>query len=83
MLPPKISEEEFQGWLTHPVTGVLWAILGKWTEALKSDWAAGRFSVPGENGTALISAKAIGECQGFERVRSIEYSQIEDLYNGE
>lgn len=73
-----ITEEDFQVWLENPVTKALraWASSGK--ETLKEQWAAGTFTDQQHFGTAIANAKAIGECQVYEAIVKIEFSQLEN-----
>ena len=58
-------------------------ILNNWKEQLKSQWAAGSFTDLSQFGTAILNAKAIGNCEAFDRMIELEYEQLEqELDNG-
>jgi|APCry1669189101_1035198.scaffolds.fasta_scaffold99286_1 hypothetical protein len=71
------TEQEWQEWKQHPCSEALQKILRNWQESLKSQWAAGTFTDQSQFGTAISNAKAIGNCEAFERVLELEYEQLE------
>lgn len=77
------TEQEWRDWKQHPCSEVMRIILNNWKEQLKSQWAAGSFTDLSQFGTAILNAKAIGNCEAFDRMIELEYEQLEqELDNG-
>lgn len=71
------EELAFKDWLEHPVTRAFQAFLGREQERLKNAWAGGAFTDMGQFGTAILNAKAIGQCETLEMLKTLE---AEDVY---
>lgn len=71
------QENEFKEWLLHPTTRRLHEWLRSKQASWKDQWAAGAFTDVHEYATAILNAKAIGNCQMVDSVLNIELS---DLY---
>lgn len=71
------TEQEWLDWQQHPCSEALRQILRNWQDSLKSQWAAGAFTDLSQFGTAILNAKAIGNCEAFERILDLEYEQLE------
>lgn len=70
------TEEEYQLWLHHPVTKCQQALLTQWVEALKTSWAAGRFSHENPTSAVTLNAAAIGEITGYQAILDLDYEQF-------
>jgi len=73
------TDQEFSEWLDHPVTKAYRSMLKKWKEELKEEWASGSFTDMSQFGTAILNAKAIGQCELLDRLHDTEVNDI----NGE
>jgi hypothetical protein len=78
-----LHEEEFQEWLQHPVTEALRAWARREKESFKEQWASGAFTDQGQFATAILNAKAIGNCEALERVANIEFDQLKEEDNAD
>ena len=79
MLEKMPTELEWTDWLQHPATKALHHLLRVWLWERKEQWASGQFSDLSQFGTAILNAKAIGECQMLEQLGALEYSQLEGV----
>jgi len=80
----QVSQELWDSWLLHPVTQALRKLLHRRQEELKEQWAAGQFTDMGQFGTAILNAKAIGNCEAYERVEQLELIELnEEQEDGE
>ena len=43
---------------------------------LKERWAAGEFTDLSQFGTAILNAKAIGNCEAYEKVAELDFEDI-------
>lgn len=71
-----VNEEEFASWLEHPVTKALRQVLYARVELEKERWASGAFTDQGQFATAILNAKAIGNCEAYEFVRRLDYETL-------
>ena len=71
-----LSQEEFQEWLSHPVTS--W--FRKWAEMERLElmelWAGGNFSAAFDIEMAVKNAGATGACSIYKYVMDMDYDQI-------
>ena len=64
----------------HPVTQALQLLLRRRQDDLKEQWAAGQFTDQGQFGTAILNAKAIGNCEAYEKIEQLDFEEfIEEL----
>lgn len=70
------TESEWNDWQDHPATIAQRRILRQWILDLKEQWAAGAFTDMGQFGTAILNAKAIGNCEAFDKVIGLDYEQM-------
>lgn len=85
-MPERVSlkQEEFQEWKLHPVTQALEQALKNWKKTFQERWAAGEFTDQSQYGTAILNAKAIGNCELIERVLNLDMEQLEgELEDGQ
>ena len=68
---------EWDEWKQHPCSEALRQVLRNWQDQLKEQWAAGQFTDLAQFGTAILNAKAIGNCEAFQRILELEYEQLE------
>ena len=71
-----VSKEEFLGWLEHPVTKALRQALRAKIEFEKERWASGAFTDQGHFATAILNAKAIGNCEGLAFTAGLDYETL-------
>lgn len=74
-----ITPELWQAWRQHPVTQMLLELLHRRQDELKEQWAAGLYTDQGQFGTAILNAKAIGNCEAYENVEKLEFEDFEEL----
>ena len=80
----QVSQELWDSWLLHPVTQALRKLLHRRQEELKEQWAAGQFTDQGQYATAILNAKAIGNCEAYERIERLELVELnEEQEDGE
>lgn len=78
-----LQESEFHGWLQHPTTQRLRALIRERKEALKEQWASGQFTDLSQYGAAILNAKAIGECQTLDWLLELEFTHLyEEMESG-
>ena len=70
------SESEFLEWQSHPVTIRLFERLRADKESLKERWASGAYTDQSQFGTAIMNAKAIGNCEAIDSITTLEYEQL-------
>ena len=58
-----LSQEMFADWKEHPVTEALLEAVKLKRQRLHERWEAGQFTDQGQFGTAILNAKAIGQCE--------------------
>ena len=76
----QVSQELWDSWLLHPVTQALRKLLHRRQEELKEQWAAGQFTDQGQYATAILNAKAIGNCEAYEKIEVLDLETLlEDL----
>lgn len=73
---PPLSLEEWADWQQHPVTKVLHQVLRGRIREFENRWRSGEFTDQSQFGTAILNAKAIGNCEALERVLGLE---LEDM----
>jgi hypothetical protein len=66
--------EQYNDWLTHPVTLALNHYLRSQRELLKEQWANGAFTAPSVEQTALLTANAVGQCEVLNDLLDLEPS---------
>jgi hypothetical protein len=74
----QLSEEEFKEWWGHPVTVRLRMMLRVQRESLMMDWAKGRFTAQDQFGTAIANAEAIGKCQIYGELETLEMADLQE-----
>lgn len=72
------GQKEFNEWLLHPTTKLLMAYLKREKDDVKERWAAGEFTDQSQFATAIVNAKAVGKCEAYSKIESIEYGDIEE-----
>lgn len=72
-----ITEEEFKGWLGHPVTRAVMQVLAAKREELRQAWEGGAFTDYTKEGTALVNVGNLGTCKGYAFVQELTYEQLE------
>ena len=70
------TETEFLEWLQNPVTQRFREILRDRKESLKESWAGGAFTDLSQYGTAILNAKAIGNCEMLDLMINVEYEEL-------
>lgn len=68
-----LTEEEFNGWLAHPGTVALKAILAAKREELRQQWEGGAFTDYARETTALVNVGNLGTCRGYAYVTDFSY----------
>lgn len=68
-----LSEEDFAGWVEHPVTKALRKVLRARVELAKERWATGAFLDQSQFATIAENARAIGGCEAAEFVVELDY----------
>jgi hypothetical protein len=74
---PQLNSEEFESWLLHPGTKALKFVLDAWVAEAKERWASGAFTDQSQYVTAIANAKAIGNCEVCERIKTLDFEAIE------
>jgi hypothetical protein len=59
------------------------ALLASWEADWMKRWSQGEFTHVERFATAILNSKALGACETCRSVQSIEYSQLEELFNEE
>ena len=77
------TEQEFKDWQDHPATKALHDLLLERRNDLKEQWASGAFTDQSQFGTAILNAKAIGNCEAVELILNLEYEQLLGESDGE
>lgn len=72
-----LSEEEFNDWLTHPVTKEVKRILAAKREQLRRQWEGGSFTDYTKEGTVLVNVANLGTCRGLAFVEELDYELFE------
>lgn len=62
------KKEEWDDWLTHPCTVALREIARRRQQSFMENWASGAFTED-----LGLNAKAIGECQAYAAVQTLDY----------
>jgi hypothetical protein len=75
MMTP-LTSEDFDDWLTNPVTEVFRKHLGKMVEQTKGDWASGLYTAESSEGTAQKNAVALGSIRILEDILNITYEDL-------
>lgn len=70
------QEQEYLEWRQHPVTKAVFRLLWLREQGLKEQWASGAFTDQSQFGTAILNAKAIGNCEACASVRELDYVQL-------
>lgn len=70
------NEEEFLGWLEHPVTQAVFHVLKLKIEEVKEQWANGEFLDASQFATAIGGARAIGRCDAFRLMLELDHAAI-------
>lgn len=71
-----LEEETWKAWLDHPVTQVLREYLRKEKHSLQERWSAGEFTDMSHFGTAILNAKAVGQCEVIENLLDFDYEKL-------
>lgn len=72
-----IDQEQFLEWKRHPVTEAFMAWAQREIEALKTRWSEGAFTDQSQFATAIMNAKAIGQCEFVAKVRDLDFLELE------
>ena len=72
-----ITEEDFNAWLSHPVTKVVMKMLDGKREELRQQWEGGSFTDYASDTTALVNVGNLGTCKGYAFVQELTYEQLE------
>ncbi len=73
------AEEQYQAWLQDPVTIAYLALLKKWREVLKEQWARGMYlRASPETSSKHNNAVALGQVSLLEDLGALEYEQLVD-----
>lgn len=75
--------EEWEEWLTHPMTRAVRRAMASRVALLKEQWAAGTFTDVSQYGTAILNAKAIGACEAYTFLTELDFEQLEGELDGE
>lgn len=73
------SREQFQGWLDHPTTKLLWVFLRKRREELKEQWASGFFAGPSFDEMSIRNAAAQGAASVLEEILTVDEVQLGEV----
>ena len=71
-----INEEEFKGWLTHPVTKELRIMMARKRAKLRDQWEGGSFTTGDYVADAMKNVNAIGKCEAYTEVQELEYDDF-------
>ena len=77
----QLTPDQFQDWLTHPVTLQLRRHWRLQLEELKTRWSQGNFTAAGVEATALLNANAIGQCEVLTNMIDLEQDQLQKASN--
>lgn len=69
--------EEFNSWLTHPVTGAVRAYLEEQVAQAQVDWVNGVFTGASMEETVQLNSEAIGRVRALALISSLEYGDLE------
>ncbi len=70
-----MTEEEFLGWKSHPMTEELMKLLGRKREELRMKWEGGSFTDYEKDGTVLVNVGNLGTCKGYAFAMDLTYEQ--------
>jgi len=70
------TEEEFQAWLTHPVTEAVRNLLKEKREELRQSWEGGSFTDYSKDTTILVNVGNLGTCKGYAFLTDLTYEQF-------
>jgi hypothetical protein len=70
-----LTEEEFDGWRSHPGTVALVKLLHAKREELRQAWEGGSFTDYSDTSTALVNVGNLGACKGYAFVTDLTYEQ--------
>ena len=70
-----LTEEEFNGWRSHPGTVELVRMLHAKREELRQLWEGGSFTDYSNETTALVNVGNLGTCKGYAFVTDLTYEQ--------
>lgn len=68
--------EQYEDWLSHPVTVRLNRYLHQQRELLKEQWANGAFTAATSEQTVLLTANAVGQCEVLSTLLTLEPDQF-------
>ena len=75
----KLSEEDFAGWLAHPVTRALHAFLQQGINQAAEDWLAGGLVLEDNWKSGMKQANTIGRCEMARTILNLEVIQLGDF----
>lgn len=71
-----IEEEDFKGWLMHPVTQAVRVHLARKRAALRDQWEGGSFTHQDYIAAAMQNANAIGKCEAYAEIQELDYDAL-------
>lgn len=74
-----IKEESWILWQENPVTREVKQLLRKWIKERQTQWADGLFLGEGQFATAVVNARAIGECDMARAILDMDLTTLEEL----
>lgn len=72
----EITKEQWEAWLGLPVTKALHQYLLSKESGLKDLWSSGEFTDMSQFGTAILNAKAIGNCEVYNEIVNLDFEQV-------
>ena len=70
------TQEEFQDWLTHPVTQAFRRLLEEGAKGLMEQWAEGALQSADPNETQSASLQALGQLKIYRQLKELDYEQF-------
>src|SRR3990170_2300130 len=70
------SKEEWDGWLSLPETQALRQVAAARKKQLQERWSSGEFTDLSQFGTAILNAKAIGQCEAYQLLEELDYESV-------
>lgn len=72
----QLSEDDFQGWMSHPVTRAMRDWLRAGIKATGEDFVAGALTMNDQWQSGMKQAHAIGRCEMAQTILDLELSQL-------